>query len=251
MKHLLYIIILRICLRITYYHINIILSRYHRCFHRHFSLMSFVVGLRPPVSHHNTIKSPFLTKNSRTQIITSSRPEPVHASISRHHRTRTALFYRNLKTFQINLTQSSLRDHRVRSTSSNLLIITTEMLDRTSDSRLRHSLHLSCTNPACKNRILRNILKITSVQWISVNIHTRSKKRINLIQTKLLTSHLIQCTTSSTLKVQPREVPFGSENAFVPQSIRIPDGPSEQHPTGIPSAVRPSVTPPKAAAVPA
>ena len=57
--------------------------------------------------------------------------------------------------------------------------------------------------------------------------------------------------TSSTLKVQPREVPFGRENAFVPQSIRIPDGPSEQQPTGIPSAVRPSVTPPKAAAVPA
>jgi len=200
MKHLLYIIILRICLRITYYHINIILSRYHRCFHRRFSLMSFVVGLRPPVSHHNTIKSPFLTKNSRTQIITSSRPEPVHASISRHHRTRTALFYRNLKTFQINLTQSSLRDHRVRSTSSNLLIITTEMLYRTSDSRLRHSLHLSCTNPACKNRILRNILKITSVQRISVNIHTRSKKRINLIQAEFLTRHLIQCTHKLHIK---------------------------------------------------
>ena len=74
------------------------------------------------------------------------------------------------------------------------------MLYRTSNSRLRHSLHLSCTNPACKNRILRNILKITSVQRISVNIHTRSKKRINLIQAKFLTRHLIQCTHKLHIK---------------------------------------------------
>ena len=200
MKHFLHIVILRIGLRITHYHINIILGSYHRSFRSYLCLMTLIIGLRPPVSHDNTLKSPLFSQNGCTQIIAICSPEPIYTSISSHYRTCTTLFYRNLKTFQINLTQSSLRDHRVRSTSSNLLIITTEMLYRTSDSRLRHSLHLSCTNPACKNRILRNILKITSVQRISVNIHTRSKKRINLIQAEFLTRHLIQCTHKLHIK---------------------------------------------------
>ncbi len=52
------------------------------------------------------------------------------------------------------------------------------------------------------------------------------------------------------LKVHPRAVPLGMENAFVPQSIRIPEGPSEQPAAGIPSFKSPSLTPPKAAAMP-
>ena len=56
--------------------------------------------------------------------------------------------------------------------------------------------------------------------------------------------------TSSVLKVHPSAVPFGREKAFVPQSMRIPEGPSAQQPTGIPSAFMDSVTPPNAAAVP-
>ncbi len=40
------------------------------------------------------------------------------------------------------------------------------------------------------------------------------------------------------------------ENAFVPQSIRIPDGPSAQHAAGIPKDRRDSVSPPNADAVP-
>ena len=56
---------------------------------------------------------------------------------------------------------------------------------------------------------------------------------------------------SGRSNVEASSVPLGRLNAFVPQSRRIPEGPSSQHAQGIPSAVSVSETPPNAAAVPA
>ena len=56
--------------------------------------------------------------------------------------------------------------------------------------------------------------------------------------------------TSSKLNVHPSDVPFGSENAFVPQSSRSPEGPSVVHAAGIPNPRSDSVSPPNAEPVP-
>ena len=61
---------------------------------------------------------------------------------------------------------------------------------------------------------------------------------------------LYSSSTNGVLNVHPKDVPFGRENAFVPQSIRIPDGPSAQQAAGTPNACKLSVIPPNAAAVP-
>ena len=82
------------------------------------------------------------------------------------------------------------------------------MLDRTSNSRSRHRLHLRRTDPSGQKRILRNILKITPIQRIPVNIHTRSKKRINLIQPKLLPRHLIQIPHQFRIKSTAQQCPI-------------------------------------------
>ena len=52
--------------------------------------------------------------------------------------------------------------------------------------------------------------------------------------------------TSTLFQVQAWQVPEGMEKAFVPQSMRIQLGPSEQHPSGMPNPRRRSVTPPNA-----
>ena len=57
-------------------------------------------------------------------------------------------------------------------------------------------------------------------------------------------------STSAVLKVLASSVPLGRLNAFMPLSSRIPDGPSEQQPQGMPKCASSSDTPPKAAAVP-
>ena len=46
-------------------------------------------------------------------------------------------------------------------------------------------------------------------------------------------------------------MPFGSENAFIPESSLIPDGPSSQHTDGILCAIKFGDTPANADAVPA
>ena len=58
--------------------------------------------------------------------------------------------------------------------------------------------------------------------------------------------------TRSKLNVLARQVPFGKANALIPQSRRIPEGPSSQQTAGIPKVSRKrGETPPKADAVPA
>ena len=61
---------------------------------------------------------------------------------------------------------------------------------------------------------------------------------------------LYSSSTSSSLNVQPRRVPFGREKAFVPTSNLSPDGPSVVQAAGIPKALKLSVRPPKAEPVP-
>ena len=53
----------------------------------------------------------------------------------------------------------------------------------------------------------------------------------------------IFCTSAGS-KVHASIVPLGRLNAFIPQSIRIPEGPSAQQPQGIPIAARCFDTPP-------
>ena len=55
---------------------------------------------------------------------------------------------------------------------------------------------------------------------------------------------------SSSLNVAPSNVPIGSKNALVPQSILIPEGPSAQQSAGISNLSSEGVSPPNAAAVP-
>mgnify|MGYP002508599014 CR=1 FL=1 len=47
-------------------------------------------------------------------------------------------------------------------------------------------------------------------------------------------SHSYSSSDSFSLKLQARQVPFGMAKAMVPQSMRIPLGPSAQQPAGIP-----------------
>ena len=56
---------------------------------------------------------------------------------------------------------------------------------------------------------------------------------------------------SSSLNVQASSVPFGRLNAIEPQSMRMPEGPSEQQAVGMPKSSRFCVTPPNAPPVPA
>ena len=64
-------------------------------------------------------------------------------------------------------------------------------------------------------------------------------------------SHSNSSSDRASLKVAPRHAPFGMAKAMLPQSMRMPLGPSAQQAMGMPNACSLSVTPPKAPAVPA
>ena len=101
-----------------------------------------------------------------------------------------SLFYNDLKLFQINLTECSLGYSGIRILTVCLLIIGCKMLHTCSDMlRLDASYH-SCPCLSCKVRIFRIILKITSTQWVSLNIHSRSKPQMYMEQLHLFSDDL-------------------------------------------------------------
>ena len=62
--------------------------------------------------------------------------------------------------------------------------------------------------------------------------------------------HAYRSEISVSLKLHAKQVPLGSRNACVPQSMRMPLGPSAQQIAGMPSACSFGLSPPNAPAVP-
>ena len=71
-----------------------------------------------------------------------------------------------------------------------------------------------------------------------------------LLESISIPRYVYSSSTISTLNVDARHVPLGRENAFLPESSLIPEGPSVQQSVGTPFSLSSLVMPPKAAAVP-
>ena len=76
--------------------------------------------------------------------------------------------------------------------SVRLLVICTEVFDGSGYIGFFHTKNLYGTDPSGQVRILGDILKVTAVQRVSVNIHTRSEQGIDTVLSHLASCHLVQ-----------------------------------------------------------
>ena len=150
-----------------------------------------IISLCPPVSHHNAVKSPLATKNRGQKIIVGSGEDSVHRAISGHHSPCTAFSDSDLKSFQIDLTKGALRNDSIHKTAAKFLRIAAEMFDYACRTIGIHAFDLFGCHLTGQERILGEVLKVSAIERIAVNIHTRAKQTVDLVLSQLQTFPLI------------------------------------------------------------
>ena len=82
-----------------------------------------------PVGHHGSLVAPLIAEDGLHEVMALRGIDTVHIVIRGHHRPRLALLDGNLETFQVDLTQGTLRDMSISVHTVGLLIVGCEVLD--------------------------------------------------------------------------------------------------------------------------
>ena len=170
-----------VLLRVGRHHVDVILGPDHRRRLLNAVRPVFLTTRCPPVRHHDAAESELAAQDRRQKIVLGSRPGSVHGSVRRHDGGRRALAHSDLKPAQVDLPERPLRDDRIGLVPSVLLVVGTEVLDRTDDSALAHAAQLHDRHLARQEGILGEILEIPSVQRMPVDIHPGAQKRVDTV----------------------------------------------------------------------
>ena len=148
-----------------------------------------------PVGHNRSGKSPLVSCCFRTGIVTVRSMYAVDQIVGCHDGHWLCILDCNLKSFQIDLTEGSLGQDRIRTHTVVFLVVACIMFDRCSASR--YFLYTQChgsSHHTGQQRIFGIIFKVSSAQRISVNVHTRCQPEGDTEQFHLVADHLTEFT---------------------------------------------------------
>ena len=131
-----------------------------------------------PVCDHRAFEAPLVTENVLQQMLVFVGVNTVYLVVAAHNGFRAALFDGNLKTGEVDLTESSLIYHCVHCHTAKLLAVYSEMFCTGCCSCALHTADKSSCHFSGKIRILGKIFKVTSTERISLNVQSRSKKNV-------------------------------------------------------------------------
>ena len=103
----------------------------------------------------------------------------IHFIIRRHDRFWFSFFDCNLKSGGIDFTECSFINYRIIRHTAKLLAVCRKVLWTCGDSFTLDSTHIGCCHLSCVIRILWKIFKVSSAQWTSLDIQSRSKDHID------------------------------------------------------------------------
>ena len=143
-----------------------------------------------PVGHHDTLIAPILTQNFRQQVVITHRELTIYLIITGHNGPRITLANSNLKATQIQFAGCTLTDSLIDSRTIRLLRIDSKVLGTHTSTLTLHALDIGGGNLSCYQRILTVVLKVTTTQWIAVQVHAWTKNHVTAIFLGLITDSL-------------------------------------------------------------
>ena len=140
---------------------------------------------RTPVCDHHALESPFFPENVRQKLSVIAAVHSVELWIRTHHGRRSGLLHNHLECSKIKLPERSFIHLRIRRESSVFLAVRGKMLEARSDSGLLQSLYPCRAHSSGKERILREIFKISAAQRVPLDVDARSQHRGDLFLLRL------------------------------------------------------------------
>ncbi|MNI29291.1 hypothetical protein D3C73_831060 [compost metagenome] len=116
----------------------------------------------------------------------------VNRIIGGHDRVGSALFYRNLKALQINLTDRTFRYNGIHLAAVLLLVIAGKVFEGGIRAAFHNSARAGCRKNPGNQRVLRKILKVASIKRTAADIQSRPEQSVHTVSDQLLAFHNIQ-----------------------------------------------------------
>ena len=132
-----------------------------------------------PVSHYHPVKPPFVPEEPGKKVRALLGILTVQFIVGRHHSPRRRLLHGYLEILEIDLPQCPFPDQRVVLVAVGLLVVEREMLDRGPDAVGLHSPDIRSGHFSGEQRILGEILVVTSVERIAVYVLARGQEHVH------------------------------------------------------------------------
>ena len=145
------------------------------------------IVLVSPVGHHHPVESPLVPKDRGKKLPALLGILPVQFVVGRHHCPGRRLLDGYLEVLQIDLPEGSLPDEGVILVAVGLLVVEGEMLYRSTHAVGLHSPNIRCSHLSREKRILGEILVITAVERIAVDVLARGQEHVYTIFQGLIT----------------------------------------------------------------
>ena len=139
-----------------------------------------------------------------------------------HNRHWLRMFNSNLKSLQIDFSQRTLGQHRIRSHTIILLIVAGKMFNRCTASlnALHTKRHSRCHHTGQK-RILGIVLKVTATKWVSMDVHAWRQPQRYLKQFHLIANHLTELSDKLQIPTLCQKCTNWHSRAKLPISLFI------------------------------
>ncbi len=143
----------------------------------HFNIQSIQCGFfgivgTSPIGYYNAIKLPILLQNLIQHPVVMTSMLTMYLVVGSHNTPRATLDYSCFESRQIDFVQSTFAELYINVSTPCFLIIQCIMLYTSSYTIFLHFLNIRNYHDTGQIRVFAHILKITSVEWSTINVHT-------------------------------------------------------------------------------
>ena len=107
------------------------------------------------------------------------RMNAVHEVVGIHHRTHMSLAYSCFERGQVNLTKGPLVHVRTHVVAVVFLVVCGKVLHRRHYTLALHSVNVTNRSPGRQKRVFSEVLKVPSIHWRSIDVHSRAKQNMH------------------------------------------------------------------------
>ena len=134
-----------------------------------------------PVRDDDAVKAPLVPKDGGQEVVILLGIFSVHLVVGTHHRPGVSFLHRNLEILQVDLPEGPAADQGVILRPVGFLVIRRIVLDGSAGTVALDTAHVSRRHLPGEERILGEIFEISSVQRITMYVHSRSQQHVHAI----------------------------------------------------------------------
>ena len=139
------------------------------------------IVLEPPVRDHDAVVPPLVPEDGGQEFVVLLGVLPVELVVGTHHRPGFPFLHRDLEILQIDLPERPAAHQRIVLGPVRFLVIHRIVLDGGSGPITLDAPHVSRRHPAGEERVFREVLEVTPIERIPVDVHARSEQHVHAI----------------------------------------------------------------------